>query len=89
MKLNIAVLPRDGIGPEIIGQALRVTEAVCEKFGFEPSKMKVKKKRVISWIRVMFTKRKRCRKVLADAKKNCHWLPLKQWQLNEKLFLII
>lgn len=35
MKLNIAVLPGDGIGPEIIGQALRVTEAVCEKFGHE------------------------------------------------------
>ncbi|WP_165023416.1 3-isopropylmalate dehydrogenase [Dysgonomonas sp. ZJ279] len=37
MKLNIAVLPGDGIGPEIIGQALRVTEAVCEKFGHELS----------------------------------------------------
>lgn len=35
MKLNIAVLPGDGIGPEIIGQALRVTEAICEKFGHE------------------------------------------------------
>lgn len=35
MKLNIAVLPGDGIGPEIIAQALRVTEAVCEKFGHE------------------------------------------------------
>ncbi|NDV69536.1 3-isopropylmalate dehydrogenase [Dysgonomonas sp. 25] len=33
MKLNIAVLPGDGIGPEIVAQALRVTEAVCEKFG--------------------------------------------------------
>lgn len=32
MKLNIAVLPGDGIGPEIVGQALRVTEAICEKF---------------------------------------------------------
>ena len=37
MKLNIAVLPGDGIGPEIIEQALRVTEAVCEKFGHELS----------------------------------------------------
>lgn len=35
MKLNIAVLPGDGIGPEIIAQALRVTEAVCKKFGHE------------------------------------------------------
>jgi len=33
MKLNIAVLPGDGIGPEIIKQALRVTKVVCEKFG--------------------------------------------------------
>lgn len=33
MKLNIAVLPGDGIGPEIVGQALRVTEAICKKFG--------------------------------------------------------
>jgi 3-isopropylmalate dehydrogenase len=35
MRLNIAVLPGDGIGPEIIEQALRVTKAVCEKFGHE------------------------------------------------------
>lgn len=35
MKLNIAILPGDGIGPEIIKQGLRVTEAVCEKFGHE------------------------------------------------------
>jgi len=35
MKLNIAVLPGDGIGPEIVEQALRVTEAVCKKFGHE------------------------------------------------------
>ena len=37
MKLNLAVLPGDGIGPEIIEQALRVTKAVCEKFGHELS----------------------------------------------------
>lgn len=37
MKLNIAVLPGDGIGPEIIAQALRVTEAVCEKYDHELS----------------------------------------------------
>ena len=35
MKLNIAVLAGDGIGPEIIDQALKVTTAVCEKFGHE------------------------------------------------------
>ncbi len=35
MKLNIAVLPGDGIGPEIIEQALLVTEGVCKKFGHE------------------------------------------------------
>lgn len=33
MNLNIAVLPGDGIGPEIIAQALEVTKAVCNKFG--------------------------------------------------------
>lgn len=33
MKFNIAVLPGDGIGPEIIAQALEVTKAVCNKFG--------------------------------------------------------
>ena len=37
MKMNIAVLPGDGIGPEIIEQALNVTKAVCEKFGHELS----------------------------------------------------
>lgn len=33
MKLNIAVLPGDGIGPDIIAQALEVTKAVCNKLG--------------------------------------------------------
>jgi 3-isopropylmalate dehydrogenase len=33
--LNIAVLAGDGIGPEIIEQALKVTKAVCNKFGHE------------------------------------------------------
>lgn len=37
MKLNIAVLAGDGIGPEIIKEALKVTNAVCEKFGHELS----------------------------------------------------
>ncbi len=37
MKLKIAVLPGDGIGPEITEQALKVTQAVCEKFGHELS----------------------------------------------------
>ncbi|MDR2683604.1 MAG: 3-isopropylmalate dehydrogenase [Dysgonamonadaceae bacterium] len=35
MKLKIAVLPGDGIGPEIVAQALQVTQAVCTKFGHE------------------------------------------------------
>ncbi len=33
MNLNIAVLPGDGIGPEIVAQALKATEAICQKFG--------------------------------------------------------
>ncbi len=32
-KLNIAVLPGDGIGPEIVAQALNVTKAISIKFG--------------------------------------------------------
>jgi len=35
MKLSLAILPGDGIGPEIMEQALRVTEVVCEKFGHD------------------------------------------------------
>lgn len=35
MKLNIAVLPGDGIGPEIVAQGLEVTKAICEKFKHE------------------------------------------------------
>lgn len=35
MKLNIAVLAGDGIGPEIMKQALQVTQAVSRKFGHE------------------------------------------------------
>ena len=37
MKLKIAVLPGDGIGPEIVGQALQITEAICKCFGHELS----------------------------------------------------
>lgn len=37
MKLNIAVLPGDGIGPEIVEQALNVTKEICKKFGHELS----------------------------------------------------
>ncbi len=33
MELSIAVLPGDGIGPEITDQALKITEAVAKKFG--------------------------------------------------------
>lgn len=35
MKIRIAVLPGDGIGPEIVEQALEVTKAICEKFRHE------------------------------------------------------
>lgn len=37
MKLNIAVLPGDGIGPEIVEQALKVVKIVCDKKGHELS----------------------------------------------------
>ena len=33
--LNIAILSGDGIGPEIVEQALNVTKAVCKRFGHE------------------------------------------------------
>ena len=35
MNLNIAVLPGDGIGPEISAQGVDVMSAVCKKFGHE------------------------------------------------------
>ncbi len=35
MKLNIAVLPGDGIGPEIMPQAIKVLDAVAKKFNHE------------------------------------------------------
>lgn len=35
MKLKIAVLPGDGIGPEIMNVALNVLKAVCEKYNHE------------------------------------------------------
>ncbi|MEP3836937.1 MAG: 3-isopropylmalate dehydrogenase [Algibacter sp.] len=35
MKFNIAVLAGDGIGPEVMAQAQKVSEAVAEKFGHE------------------------------------------------------
>lgn len=33
MNLKIAVLPGDGIGPEIIEQAMKAVKAVCKKYG--------------------------------------------------------
>jgi len=35
MKLNIALLAGDGIGPEVIAQAVKVCDAVATKFGHE------------------------------------------------------
>lgn len=35
MKLNIALLAGDGIGPEVIDQAVKVSDAVAGKFGHE------------------------------------------------------
>jgi 3-isopropylmalate dehydrogenase len=35
MKLNIAILPGDGIGPEIVEQAMKVVKAVAQKFNHE------------------------------------------------------
>lgn len=35
MKLNIALLAGDGIGPEVIDQAVKVSDAVASKFGHE------------------------------------------------------
>ncbi len=37
MKLNIALLAGDGIGPEVINQAVKVSDAVAQKFGHEIS----------------------------------------------------
>ncbi|MDR1371849.1 MAG: 3-isopropylmalate dehydrogenase [Dysgonamonadaceae bacterium] len=37
MKIKLAVLSGDGIGPEIVAQALNVTKAVCKKFGHDLS----------------------------------------------------
>ena len=35
MKLSIAELPGDGIGPEVVQQAVKAVEAVCSSFGHE------------------------------------------------------
>ena len=35
MKLNIAVLPGDGIGPEIMKEGVKVMKVVADKFGHE------------------------------------------------------
>ena len=33
MNMNICLMPGDGIGPEIVSQAVKVLEKVAEKFG--------------------------------------------------------
>ena len=35
MHIKLAVLPGDGIGPEVVDQALDVTKAICRKFGHQ------------------------------------------------------
>lgn len=35
MKLNIAVLSGDGIGPEIMNEGVKVMKVVAEKYGHE------------------------------------------------------
>ena len=35
MKLDIAVIPGDGIGPEIVREARKVLDTVAERFGHE------------------------------------------------------
>ena len=35
MRLKIAKLPGDGIGPEVVEQAVKVVDAVCKRFGHE------------------------------------------------------
>jgi len=35
MKLNIAILPGDGIGPEIVEQAMKAVKAIAKKFNHE------------------------------------------------------
>ena len=41
MNYKIAVVPGDGIGPEVVGQAIRVLDEVGEKYGhtFEYTKV--------------------------------------------------
>ena len=33
MNFNITLLPGDGIGPEVVGEAVRVLDVVATKFG--------------------------------------------------------
>ncbi len=37
MDIKLAILPGDGIGPEIVAEALKATEAICQKFGHKLS----------------------------------------------------
>ena len=37
MKLNVTCIPGDGIGPEIVKEAKKVLDKVCEKYGHEIS----------------------------------------------------
>ncbi|HRZ53450.1 MAG TPA: isocitrate/isopropylmalate family dehydrogenase, partial [Candidatus Contendobacter sp.] len=35
MKANIVLLPGDGIGPEVVGEAVRVLDAIAGKFNHQ------------------------------------------------------
>ena len=36
MKLNIALLAGDGIGPEVVAQAVKVVNAIAQKYHLMP-----------------------------------------------------
>ena len=33
MEYKISLIPGDGIGPEIVGEAKKILDKVCEKYG--------------------------------------------------------
>ena len=33
-EYNVALLPGDGTGPEVLAEGIKVVQAACQKFGF-------------------------------------------------------
>ena len=78
MKLNIALLPGDGIGPEVIEQAVKVSDAIAKKFNHD-----------INWIHALTGAAAIDLALVASGKTDAFWQRnLKIWDISSGVLLV-